>query len=228
MSTCVMLASGPRLDDFWSWPGWTPMVAIGTLALALTTGILAGFTAWNVRQTKHLVNAAQDSASAAERTIAEIRRDRELEYQPYLSWRVVHVQTDRNLILDPGRIEVVNFGRGPALYCLCGALWTADGPGVTPDTATPYFATTDLFTLSPNDKGPVTLERRPGWVPDESVTGVRIDQTLPNHLGFCRDHLDNYYRFVPYELTATWREEDSDRPRWVGFYLSHFDALKKS
>ena len=160
------VASAVTLTDVWGWSGWTSLAAIGTLALALATGILALITARSVRQTRHLVSETKDlvkatdkSASAAQQTVDEIRRDRELEYQPYLSWKLFQVQSQGDVIRDPGRAEVANFGR------LCCATWITGGDG-----RTPYVATTELFDLSPNEKGAVPVAQRAGFVPATLIT----------------------------------------------------------
>jgi hypothetical protein len=207
------------------------LVGYSTLALAGATTILAGVTYWNVRQakalvgeTKGLVQATQDSASAAKQTIGELRKDRELEYQPYLSWQRVGATTDLKQITGPGEAVVVNHGRGPALQCLCCATWMDDGP--EPGS---YISTTDLFDLSPTQESEERLHRRRNaWVPGDEIAGAAVAAGRPNRVAFCQDHLGTYYRFVPYRARVdSWRETDGGRPRWLDFYLSHFKELAK-
>ncbi|HEY2598230.1 MAG TPA: hypothetical protein VGJ79_07095, partial [Candidatus Dormibacteraeota bacterium] len=161
-------------------------------------------------------------ADANKQTIAEIQSDRELEYRPYVSWRLIGVNMNGTQITDPGRIEVANYGRGPAIYCLCHATWGQSG-------GTYYLATTDLFDVSPNETHSLPVSTRGGWVPDDEIAGVQGASALfPCRLAFCKDQLGNFYRFTPYEPTQQWREEAGPAPRWVLFYQSYYDSLKKA
>ncbi len=91
-----------------------------------------------------------------------------------------------------------------------------------------YLAVTDLFDLSANQDGELSLQPWHGWVPNDEIAGVPVGGQAPNRLAFCRDHLGTHYRFTPYEPTQTWREGSGTKPRWVEFYLSHFEDLKKT
>src|SRR6266851_7394739 len=89
-------------------------------ATAAATIILAGATWWLAKSTKRLVGenmkmiaAAESEAKASLATVEEIRRDRELGYQPYLSFEIQRF-TAVWLDAQPDMVNVVNYGRGPA------------------------------------------------------------------------------------------------------------------
>jgi hypothetical protein len=136
-----LMASEPRVMGSSS-VDWT---AIGTLALAAATFVLAALTARNVHKTSELVNATKQSAIAAERTIAEIQRDRELEYRPFIAWQLEDPQA-------PLTADAVNIGRGQAINCLCCATWLRDD--------LPALWTTDPFSLSPGSQRGVSCTFR--------------------------------------------------------------------
>jgi len=89
------------------------------MVLAAAPFVLVAITGWNVKKTGNLVKATEESAAAAKQIITEVQRDRELEYRPYLSWKVSKLVRDGSHIVDPGKVSVANFGRGPALHGLC-------------------------------------------------------------------------------------------------------------
>jgi hypothetical protein len=203
-------------------------VAAGTFLLAIATFVLAFFTWRNVRLTRGLVEgtklsaeAGKTAAEAGKQTVAEIQRDRELEYRPYVSWNIVAQTRANERIVAPGTARVSNFGRGPAIHCLCCLAWM--------DTSADpiQLATTFLFDLSPQDTGDLTLESRAGWMPNEEMAGSPIPAGPPGlRFAFCQDQLGNHYRFLPYRLEAdVWRE--GPKPRWLDFYLEHLKALSK-
>ena len=45
-----------------------------------------------------------------------MRRDRELEYRPYISWRLTELNTQAGVVVGSGRVVGANFGRGHAAY----------------------------------------------------------------------------------------------------------------
>jgi hypothetical protein len=207
---------------------WT---AIGTITLAVVAAFALGANVASARitsqasqatrraaeATERAAQATRDDADASRATVDEMRRDRELAYRPHLSWVVSGTLSRGETIEDPGSVNVVNFGRGPAIYCLCFATWKTQG----------FAATTDLFDVSPNGDGTVPLLPVVDSVPDDTMAGAPVPAGQPNRLAFCKDQLGNYYRFVPYQDTEVWREGDAERPRWVDFYLHHYDRLKK-
>ncbi len=205
--------------------GW---VAGGTGLLAIATFALAYFTWRNVRLTRGLIEATKSAAEAGRttaeagtQTVAEIQRDRELEYRPYVSWGIGSQTRAGDRIVEPGIAGVSNFGRGPTIHCLCCLAWM--------DTAADplQFATTVLFDLSPQDTGQLALERRSGWMPNAEIAGSQIPIGAPGlRFAFCQDQLGNHYRFVPYRLEAdVWRE--GAKPRWLEFYQEHLTALSR-
>ncbi len=226
----VTLSYGYRPMELW--------VAIGTMLLAVATFVLAAITGWNVKKTGNLVKATKES-DAAKQTIAEVQRDRELEYRPYLSWKVSEVVMNGSQIVDPGKVSVANFGRGPALHAICCLAWRMSAAG-DQGPAGPVgaqgagggsldMATTVLFDLSPGEQGKpeeLPLERRDGQMADDDVLGNPVTPS-PVRVAFCHDQLGTDYRFVRYQPADTWRDGAVDRPRWAEFYLSHFKALSR-
>lgn len=205
------------------------LVAAGTFLLAIATFVLAFFTWRNVRLTRGLVDATKRAAEAGkttaetgQQTVAEIRRDRELEYRPYVSWGVGSQQRAGKRITEPGSAIVANFGRGPAIHCLCCLTWTDSSADSL------WLATTDLFDISPQEKREVGhLRKRTGLLPTEDIAGGPIPIDSPGlRFAFCQDQLGNHYRFVPYRVEAdVWRE--GLKPGWLEFYLAHLERLAK-
>jgi hypothetical protein len=198
-------------------------VAIGTGILALATFVLAGITAWNVSKTAGLVTATEKSAAAAKATVDEIQRDRELEYRPYLSWSV---KKGVMAGADATFANVGNFGRGPAIHCLCCVGWTeAYGGG-----RVPKLRTTGLFDLSPNEpeNRNMVLELRSGVQLDSDMAGSDVGED-PVRVAFSQDQLGNYFRFVPYHVEADVYNPSKDKaePRWMVFYRGQVDQLAK-
>ncbi len=195
-------------------------VAVGTGVLALATFVLAAMAYWNVRKTGGLVTATEKSAAAAKATIDEIQRDRELAYRPYLSWRVGGLSSNPKDIKG-GTAWVANFGRGPAIHCLCCT-------GLATPAAT--TVTTDLFDLSPNEPEPRRLDMtlRSGAQLTSEMAGTEVGEE-PVRAAFCQDQLGNYYRFVPFKVeTDVFRPgTDKAEPRWMVFYRDQFTLLAK-
>jgi hypothetical protein len=226
--------------------------AVATFAVAGVTGLLAvatfvlAFFAWrSIRENQHLITAtqtsakateesaaaAQKSAKAAELTITEMRQDRELEYRPYLSlevaggwssWVAKWTEKENPEIDNPGVVTVFNFGRGPAIHVLCCAAWLPTEPN-----GSPHLHTSNPFDLSPNDEKRQRVQDRKGLLPYEEIAGTPLTADRPAWFAFCQDQLGHYFRFVPLRKPDDWREGQGDRPPWVGFYLSHFEALSK-
>ncbi len=194
-------------------------VAVGTGLLALATFVLAGITAWNVRKTGGLVTATEKSAAAAKATVDEIQRDRVLAYRPYLSWSVkkgVRAGAEATLA------NVGNFGRGPAIHCLCCVGFIAE--------EVPWLMTTPLFDLSPNEPSnrEILMEMRSGLLLDKDTAGSELGPE-PVRVAFCQDQLGNYFRFVPYRVEADIYNPiaGTPRPRWMDVYKDQFDRLAK-
>jgi hypothetical protein len=96
---------------------WT---AIGTLALAVATIFLAVATialAWfgfkTFQSNKELIEATVEDARASTEMVAEVRRDRDLEVQPFL---VFEHPVFSEITTEKLR-GIRNVGRGPALAC---------------------------------------------------------------------------------------------------------------
>jgi hypothetical protein len=207
---------------------WT---AVGTFVLAVATFVLAFFAWRSIRENQHLITAtqtsakateesaaaAQRSATAAEETIAEIQRDRVLEYRPFVLW--IH-----DTKVDGA--DVINIGRGPAVNCLCCAAWREGGGSI-------IFMTTDLFSLGPHaPRGgpPMPLTQRPGWegwLTDDTVVGKELSEK-PTRFAFCEDQLGTYFYFVPHRSTDKWPDDSKQRRRWVDLYLRLSEELAKT
>jgi hypothetical protein len=110
--------------------------------------------------------------------------DRELDYRPSLSWKVNELVRNGAHVVDPGKMTVANFGRGPALHALCCLAWRMStdgdqGPAGPVGAQGPWrraldMATTVLFDLSPGEQGQpggLPLERRDGQMADDDIAG---------------------------------------------------------
>ena len=207
----------------------TDVTALATIVLAvvgalafLANAVLA-FMTWRVatatneaaQASKEAAEAGQAEAAASRATVDEMRRDRELEYRPYLSWRLTEVTTNGRFgpVVDTPspRVEGANFGRGPALHCLFVAFW--------PDEATKVRSPL-LFDLSPNEALSAIVRAEPrGWsVPGRDVTGARPAGAKFIRVAFCQDQLGNSYRFVPFRVDADVWQPKEPRPAWLDWY----------
>ncbi len=199
---------------------WTAVItAVATAIATLALAIFAGLT---IRQNRNLIaateksaKAAEDSAKAAQDTVAEIQRDRELEYQPYIAWTLNESNPESEFVM------VANYGRGSALHSLCCAAWTREGAH--------FLYTTLLFALQPGEKtrpNELAMMRRSGSIPDETMSDKPLGQ-VPTRVAFCRDHFGTFYRFIPFQPVSTWRQGHGNPPVWVRFYLNQFEELAK-
>src|SRR4029077_17669233 len=75
------------------------LAAVGALAF-IANVILAIVTGSVARDTRDAAEAAKQEAAASRATVDEMRRDRELEYRPYLSWRVAEATTQAGIVVD--------------------------------------------------------------------------------------------------------------------------------
>ncbi len=97
-----------------TWSEWA--VAGGTLALALVTAVMAWQTRGVAGATKDAARAAAEEAKASADTVAEIQRDRELNWRPY-PFLTTSGRYGTNGT-DPDSFDFVNIGRGPAFNCV--------------------------------------------------------------------------------------------------------------
>lgn len=173
--------------------------------------IVAGMAYWNVRKTGALVTATEKTAVAAKATVDEIQRDRELAYRPYLSRRS---RTQGGKEITDATAYVVNFGRGPAIHCLCCIGFIAEQQG--------NLMTTPLFDLSPNEPSvrEIEMQMRSGLLLDKDTAGTELGPE-PVRVAFCQDQLGNYFRFVPYRVDADIYNPTTGtpRPRWMDVYM---------
>jgi len=197
------------------------LAAVGALAF-IANVILAIVTGSVARATRGAAQAAKEEAAASRATVDEMRRDRDLAYRPYLSWRVAEISTQAGIVVDNPSPRVVgaNFGRGPVLHCLFVAFW----PKQMIKTRS-----TLLFDVSPNqDFTPeVRIEPRPWTIPHQDVAGPQAPDTEFFRIAFCQDQLGNTYRFVPFQVAAdVWRPSDA-RPTWLEWYEQRRTDLEK-
>lgn len=78
-----------------------------SIGVALSTAVLAVFTAWMARETRGAASAAQGQMRLASEALAEARLAREIEWRPFLMLSGDHIK---------------NIGRGPAInvwYVVC-------------------------------------------------------------------------------------------------------------
>jgi hypothetical protein len=200
----------------------TRRMAIATKNAAEATERAAKATEGAAAATQDEAHATRDEASATTKMVEEVRHDRELAYRPYISWRLTEARVSAGIVQDnpSPTLYCANFGRGPALHCLCAAFW----PGVMIKVRS-----TILFDLSPNEStedpgaGKVYVEPR-GWdIPTPEVIGQAAAEQVPvgapsMRMAFCQDQLGNAYRFVPYKVDAdVWRPGEP-RPPWLDWY----------
>jgi hypothetical protein len=195
----------------------TKQAAQATQRSAEATETAAKATETAAKATQDEAAATRDEAEASKAVVDEMRHDRELAYRPYISWRLTEATTNApggpviDLPTSP-RVVGANFGRGPALYCLCVAFW--------PEQMVKARSTL-LFDLSPNEtltKDVVRAQPR-GWgnVPGPDVVGPIPTGAQFFRVAFCLDQLGNAYRFLPFGETDVWRPNES-RPAWLEWY----------
>jgi hypothetical protein len=190
----------------------------------MATFVLAAMAYWNVRKTGGLVAATEKSAAAAKATVDEIQRDRELAYRPYLSWRVGLNRSGKEITGALAWVD--NFGRGPAVHCVCCIGWgTPAGAALVANTMT-----SDLFDLTPNQPEPkgLDMKMRSGVQLTSGLAGLEVGEE-PVRVAFCQDQLGNYYRFLPFKVEADVYRPGTDKaePRWMVFYRDQFKGLAK-
>jgi hypothetical protein len=219
---------------------WATIVLAVVAALAFVANVyLAIRTSEMTTATKKAAQASEKAAEASEKaavaaekqaieataTVDEIKRDRELAYRPYISWKLTELSVQNEVVTGNPHVAGVNFGRGPALHCLCVAFW----PEVMVKARSSL-----LFDLSPDDEFDVVTEPHVDWpVPGPDVTGQPPSATVPQgypsaRVAFCQDQLGNSYRFVPWKVDAdVWRPDDESRPEWLDWYEARRKDLER-
>jgi|SRR5215472_4799960 len=187
---CV--TSAPLLaDDFWL------DVHSGSVQ-AILAAVLVAVTVVYVWLTRTLANRAADSVKASRDTIAEIQKDRELTFRPYVSWK----------ISGGTRVNGVNFGKGPAVDTVFSVveederLWR-------------WYALVDVSpgqTITDADDL-VLLPKQGPAPPRPQVGGV-----VPRKVAICEDQLGNRYRFLPGAVMADVWRPGQPKPDWVEWY----------
>lgn len=185
-------------------PSW--LVAAGTFTLAAAT-------VWLGLQTRSAVQAAAREASSTADLVAETRRDRELEFRPYIVWGLGSYTSSGEGVIKMDASPTRNIGRGPALSVLLTLYWPAPGR---------WFISA-LGDLPPAGSGDLAMNPEPGPNPVEDVFGTtESSKPHPWRAAFCQDQLGITYRFLPgHSDVAVWpRETRDDLPGWVSWYRS--------
>jgi hypothetical protein len=203
--------------------GANVFLAIRTSQMATATEKAAEATEKAAEASEKAAGAAEKEAIEAKATVDEIRRDRELAYRPYISWKVTQLSTASGVVMGDPHIVGANFGRGPALHCICVAFW----PEVMVKSRSPV-----LFDLSPNDSMDIVTEARDWQVPGPEVTGPPPSAPVPTgwpsyRVAFCQDQLGNSYRFVPYKVDADAWHPNDPRPAWLTWYEARRKDLER-
>jgi hypothetical protein len=174
-------------------------LAFATWALALCTFGLAVVAGWTALQTRDAAQASRKEAEAATRTIEEMRRDRDLSWQPYLITGHATVAAQRTT-------TVINIGRGPAVNCLYANRFRG------------AWAKKGVFGLGPSQEEVM-------WTPEAAAPpipaalfeykGLELDNVDQVEAIFCQDVVqDKVFRFIVgrpgYDV---WRTGDLP-PQW--------------
>jgi hypothetical protein len=162
---------------------------------------MARETSQSAKAAERSAAATEVSATAAQASVAEIRRDREMEWRPHLSVGPPNILAN----LESFVAEVNNLGRGPALRCVC-AVW-----------ANERALLTQVFDLAPNAR-----ERVHGEVNRASELNVIFlldgePQVSQRSVAICRDGLaGHWYRFTSASVAPdTWDGRTVLGPMWV-------------
>lgn len=193
------------MSDLANW-----VVAGGTLALALATG-------WLGWQTKRAVDAASREASSTADLVAETRRDRELEFRPYVVWEIGNYTTTSQGVHAMGQSLTRNVGRGPALKILLAVYWPAPG----------RWFVSSFGDVAPSSREELGMNDDPGPNPVEDLVGPSAaGRPQPFRVAFCQDQLGNTYRFLAGTPdVAVWaRETQVTPPEWVSWYRSRLPS----
>ena len=98
---------------------WTEFAALATAGSDFGTFVAASFTGWMAHKTFRMVTATEEDARASQESVEEIRLFRELDWRPFLTLGArTFPGTDGGAFRVGG--DVVNVGRGRALYCSWG------------------------------------------------------------------------------------------------------------
>ena len=174
---------------------WSLVVNSG---VAAGTFSLAGVTYWLARSTKYLAE--------------ETRRERELEFQPYL------------LLNHEGEIPFYSFknvGRGLALNCRY-CFHYPDSAAVNMDLLNPWAS--DPMDLGPGDEErdlPVRDGSQNAWIQDV-LRGLPAGTTFRDqgrrYAIVCEDQFGILYQFCPIPGKSepdTWRKDQRPIPDWI-------------
>jgi hypothetical protein len=184
------------MNDLASW-----LVAAGTLALAIATG-------WLGWQTRESVRAAASEAKSTTDLVAETRRDRELEFRPYVNWTLGAYTNTSEGPVDLTASQPRNLGRGPALNVVLVVDWRAGG----------HWFVSNLGDIAPGAATYLAMRAMPAPEPSDDLFGIQ--RAEPWRAAFCQDQLGNSYRFLPNRVDAdVWgRDSDGPTPSWLDFY----------
>jgi len=180
----------------------TLILAIATWRLAKRTDRVAKATQADAAATTRAAEAGEQSAKAAQAAVEEVRRDRELDWRPYLALDTDTRQTAGDQVSFEG--SMTNVGRGPALVAVFAVLDNNRvalappvniGPGATKPVKGTTFAGSRLVEM------------------------FRVGSELEvnyREMAICRDGLNGYwYRFVGGQPAADVWDRTGVKRVWV-------------
>ena len=186
---------------------WTEFAALATAGSAFGTFVAASFTGWMAHKTSRMVAATEADAQASRESVEEFRRSRELDWRPFLTFGAGRLP-DKGAPAFRGVGDVVNVGRGPALYCTWG--YTSAGR---------WGVTIGKFALSPGEQKSIAFDeiRTPVPVALFAYRGKVIDDS---HVLICRDGiLGTWYRFLPIQGTIDRWDLKGEAPDWFAAFM---------
>jgi hypothetical protein len=203
----------------------TVALFIVTGVLAIATIVLAGIAIWSLVEAHKLAKAAEASAEAADASIHELQRDRELAWQPHVLVEPL-----------PGELwRLKNIGRGPAYRCRivhplehrAAASARVESNEVRLDVAAgqetagfammPHLETTEVACFQTGLPA--------GFTYNEPEPGNKL---LP--LCVCEDQLGACYLFQQGQEPAHWpdREHPRERPPWTRYRATPTDTVDEA
>ncbi|HEV2953277.1 MAG TPA: hypothetical protein VG015_04240 [Candidatus Dormibacteraeota bacterium] len=149
--------------------------------------------------------ATHVAAAAAADQVRELQRTREMEWRPFVNWKIG----------GGAWVEAANFGRGPALNTVFFVVDTDSSWRGSPLEV--------LCDLSPNQEikqeDQILVVERRGTAPPRP----QVASGTPRAVAFCEDQLGNRYRFIRGRVEPDiWtRGAGMEKPDWVTWYESN-------
>lgn len=153
-------------------------------------------------KTSKMVTATEEDARASRESVEEFRLSRELDWRPFLTIGPGRVPDEGAAVF---RVEgdVVNMGRGPALYGSWG--YTRAGR---------WGITIGKFALSPGELKSIAFDEIRTPVP-EALFAFKGKVMDDSHVLICRDGiLGTWYRFLPVQGTLDRWDFNGEPPDW--------------